>query len=86
MFLTGMAANPLISKAAYDIFQIDFDWLNWAIGGMVPGLICLLPILINYLSSPTIKSIDPVREKIKEELKKIGPWTKSKFILQSFWG
>ena len=79
MFLTGMAANPLISKAAYDIFQIDFDWLNWAIGGMVPGLICLagLPILINYLSSPTIKSIDPVREKIKEELKEIGPWTKS---------
>ena len=30
MFLTGMAANPLISKAAFDIFEIQFDWVTWA--------------------------------------------------------
>ena len=77
MFLTGMAANPLISKAAYDIFEIDFDWFNWALGAMVPGLIGLagLPILIKYLSPPTIKSIEPIREKVKRDLKEIGPWT-----------
>ena len=77
MFLTGMAANPLISKAAYDIFEIDFDWFNWALGAMVPGLIGLagLPILIKNLSPPTIKSIEPIREKVKRDLKEIGPWT-----------
>ena len=78
MFLTGMAANPLISKMALDIFQIEFDWLNWALGGIVPGLVGLagLPVLIKYLSPPTIKSIQPIRDKIKDEIKVIGPWTR----------
>jgi DASS family divalent anion:Na+ symporter len=78
MFLTGMAANPLISKMALDIFQIEFDWLNWALGSIVPGLVGLagLPVLIKYLSPPTIKSIQPIRDKIKDEIKVIGPWTR----------
>ena len=65
MFLTGMAANPLVSKAAFDIFEIQFDWFTWAKGGIVPGLIGLagLPLLINYISTPTIHSIQPIRGK-----------------------
>ena len=82
MFLTGMAANPLISKMALDIFQIEFDWLNWALGSIVPGLVGLagLPVLIKYLSPPTIKSIQPMREKVKDDIKAIGPWTLSEKI------
>ena len=82
MFLTGMAANPLISKIALDIFQIEFDWLNWALGSIVPGLVGLagLPVLIKYLSPPTIKSIQPIREKVKDDIKAIGPWTLSEKI------
>jgi len=77
MFLTGMAANPLISKMALDIFQIEFDWLNWALGSIVPGALGLLglPILLKYLSPPTIKSIQPIRAKIKKDIKVLGPWT-----------
>ena len=54
MFLTGMAANPLVSKAAKDVFNIDFDWSTWALGAIVPGLIdlLLLPLLIYKLSTP----------------------------------
>ncbi|MFL2997425.1 MAG: DASS family sodium-coupled anion symporter [Candidatus Neomarinimicrobiota bacterium] len=82
MFLTGMAANPLISKIALDIFQIEFDWLNWALGSIVPGLVGLagLPVLIKYLSPPTIKSIQPIREKVKDDIKAIGPWTLPEII------
>ena len=82
MFLTGMAANPLVSKAAYDIFQIEFDWLTWTLGSIVPGLVGLagLPILIKYLSPPTIKSIQPIRDKIKNDVKKLGPWTRSEIL------
>ena len=82
MFLTGMAANPLISKIALDIFQIEFDWLNWALGSIVPGLVGLagLPVLIKYLSPPTIKSIQPIREKVKDDIKAIGPWTLREII------
>ena len=77
MFLTGMAANPIVSKAAYDIFEIEYSWLDWALGAMVPGLVglALLPVFMMYLAPPKISSIKPVREKIKQDLKKIGAWT-----------
>ena len=88
MFLTGMAANPLVSKAALDVFQIEFDWLNWALGSIVPGLVGLigLPILINYLSPPTIESIQPIRDKIKKDIKLLGPWTRSEIFTASTLG
>ncbi len=77
MFLTGMAANPLISKMGLDVFQIEFNWYTWALGSIVPGAIGLLglPILLNYLSPPTIKSIQPIRDKITKDIKVLGPWT-----------
>ena len=77
MFLTGMAANPLISKMGLDVFQIEFNWYTWALGSIVPGVLGLLglPILLKYLSPPTIKSIQPIRDKIKKDIKVLGPWT-----------
>ncbi len=39
-----------------------------------------LPILIKYLSPPTIKSIQPIRDKIKNDVKKLGPWTRSEIL------
>ena len=77
MFLTGMAANPLISKLGLDVFQIEFTWYTWALGSIVPGALGLLglPILLKYLSPPTIKSIQPIRAKIKKDIQLLGPWT-----------
>ena len=77
MFLTGMAANPLIAKMGLDVFQIEFNWYTWALGSIVPGVLGLLglPILLKYLSPPTIKSIQPIRDKIKKDIKVLGPWT-----------
>ena len=77
MFLTGMAANPLISKMGLDVFQIEFNWYTWALGSIFPGVLGLLglPILLKYLSPPTIKSIQPIRDKIKKDIKVLGPWT-----------
>ena len=56
MFLTGMAANPLISKAALEIFELDFGWSDWALGAIIPGLIGLagLPLVIMYTTSESI--------------------------------
>ena len=42
MYMTGMAANPLVTKAANDIFGVDFGWTTWILGSIVPGLISLL--------------------------------------------
>ena len=77
MFLTGMAANPIISRAALDVYGIEFDWSTWALGSIIPGLIGLigLPIFLKYFSKPTIGSIENVREDIKLRIKELGPWS-----------
>ena len=75
MFLTGMAANPLVSEAAKDIFNIEFDWLTWVYGSIVPGTISLvfLPILIKYLSKPEIKETKQIRNEVKDCLLYTSP-------------
>ena len=77
MFLTGMAANPIISRAALDVYGIEFDWSTWALGSIIPGLIGLagLPIFLKYFSKPTIGSIENVRADIKLRIKELGPWS-----------
>ncbi|MEZ0367820.1 MAG: SLC13 family permease, partial [Candidatus Sericytochromatia bacterium] len=51
MFLTGMAANPLVAKAASEIYHLDFSWSRWALGALVPGLtsLLLLPFWLGWL-------------------------------------
>ena len=82
MFLTGMAANPLISKAALEIFQIEFDWLTWAKGSIIPGLIGLagLPLFIRILSPPKVDSIQPIMEKIAGEIRSLGSWSRQEIV------
>ena len=80
MFLTGMAANPLISKAAESIFGISFGWGTWALGAIVPGLIALtlLPLILYRLSKPTLVNTQPAQEKAVEELNEMGTSLKRK--------
>ena len=76
MFLTGMAANPIISRAALEVYGIEFGWSTWALGSIIPGLIGLtgLPIFLKYFSRPTIGSIENVREDIQLRIKELGQW------------
>ena len=85
MFLTGMAANPLVSKAAKDVFNIDFDWSTWALGAIVPGLIdlLLLPLLIYKLSTPTLTDARPAQQKAKDELGNMGPMSWREWVMFS---
>ena len=82
MFLTGMAANPLVATAAMDIFSIELDWGTWALGAIVPGLVglMLLPLLIYRLCPPTLKDARPAQEKAREELAGMGPMNGSQWI------
>lgn len=75
MFLTGMAANPLVSNAAQNVFNIDFSWTTWAFGAIIPGLggLLLLPLLLKILVKPQLKNTDSARLLAREELKKMGP-------------
>ena len=85
MFLTGMAANPLVKKAASDVFDMDFGWGTWALGAIVPGLIglSLLPLLIYFLAKPTLKDTHVAQEKAQDELRKMGAWTSGEKVMSA---
>ena len=63
MFLTGMAANPMVVQAAKAVFGVTFDWGTWALGSLVPGIVglALLPVFIFLLAKPTLTT--PVQRK-----------------------
>ncbi|KAL7753561.1 hypothetical protein RI367_001336 [Sorochytrium milnesiophthora] len=45
MHITGTAANPVILHTAQQVLGkelVNFTYLDWAIGGVVPGLLCML--------------------------------------------
>ena len=85
MFLTGMAANPLVSKAASDILDVEFGWGNWLKGSIVPGLIslALLPLVLYWLARPQQSDAHLVQDAVRAELKELGNWSSHQIIMAS---
>ena len=85
MFLTGMAANPLIAKSAKDIYGISFDWGTWAMGAIIPGLIGLIlfPLIIYQIAKPAVKDTSTAQDKVKEDLKAMGVFQTKEWIMLS---
>jgi DASS family divalent anion:Na+ symporter len=75
MFLTGMAANPLMADFARQIGNIEVTWIAWAVGACVPGVLALvlLPLIILRLHPPRLRSTEVARAVATEELMKLGP-------------
>lgn len=75
MFLTGMAANPLIAEFARNIGHVELTWLRWITGSIVPGLLSLaiVPWLIFRLSKPEVRDTAPARILARRELQRMGP-------------
>lgn len=73
MFLTAMAANPLIVNIASDN-GVVISWGTWALAAIVPGLISLLalPLVLFKLYKPDIIRSDSAPQIAKQELEKIG--------------
>ncbi len=74
MFLTGMAANPLIAEFALKIGHVELTWLRWFSGSIVPGLLALalVPLLLSQLARPEIEDTAPARELASAELARMG--------------
>ncbi|WP_127717953.1 anion permease [Halobacteriovorax sp. HLS] len=82
MFLTSMAANPLIQKFAGDN-GVTITWGNWALAGLVPGLVSLLvvPLIIYKLYTPEIKETPNAKKIAQEKLTEMGPISKQEWIM-----
>jgi len=83
MFLTGMAANPLVADAANAVFGVNFTWATWALGAIVPGLLglALLPLLIYRLERPSLSDATAARAQATEHLEKMGAWSRGEKIM-----
>ena len=75
MFLTGMAANPLIADFAYKLGGVELTWLRWISGSIVPGALAvvLIPWVLFKLARPEILDTAPARELAGRELERMGP-------------
>ena len=75
MFLTSMAANPLIAEFALRVGHVDLTWMRWFAGSSVPGFLTLavVPWLLCRLVKPELQDMAPARELARAELQKMGP-------------
>jgi divalent anion:Na+ symporter, DASS family len=74
IFLTGMAANPLIAEFARKIGHIELTWMRWFSGASLPGFLSLLivPWLLFRFFRPEIEDMAPARELARDELVRMG--------------
>ncbi len=79
MFLTGMAANPLIADFAMKLGGVQLTWLRWLSGSIVPGALAmsLIPWLLYRMMRPEIHDTAPARELARSELARMGPLTRA---------
>ena len=79
MFLTGMAANPLIADFAAKGAHVDLTWGRWLEGSIVPALLTLaiVPRVIRRLVPPTIDDIAAVRTHARDQLDALGPTSRA---------
>ncbi|HLJ45395.1 MAG TPA: DASS family sodium-coupled anion symporter [Bryobacteraceae bacterium] len=75
MFLTGMAANPLIVEFAHKIGHVELTWIQWALAASVPGLLTLVivPFLIYRWCPPEVRDTRAAQRHAMEELRRMGP-------------
>ena len=75
MFLTGMAANPLIAEFAMKIGHVEITWMKWFLGACVPGFLTLLivPWLLHKFFPPEVEDTEPARNLARAKLYEAGP-------------
>lgn len=82
MFLTAMAANPLIVKFAADQ-GITLTWTGWFIAACVPGIVSLIvvPLVIYALYPPEVKETPAATQLARRELQRMGPVSPQELVM-----
>lgn len=73
MFLTAMAGGPIIADLA-EQQGITISWGQWAIAGIVPGLVALLliPRVVYAIFPPTLKQTPAAKEDARTKRREMG--------------
>lgn len=64
MFLTGMAANPLVGDLAKKTLNLDITWTGWFIAAVVPAMVCfaVMPFLVYKILNPELKKTPEAKD------------------------
>lgn len=83
MFMTGMAANPLVQKLAKETLKVDITWGGWFLAAVVPGLACflLMPLLVYKILNPGLKKTPEAKELGRKSLAEIGPMSRNEKLV-----
>jgi DASS family divalent anion:Na+ symporter len=83
MFLTSMAANPLIAELTKKTINIEITWGGWALAALGPGLISFLvmPCLIFLLAKPEVRKTPEAAELARSELAKMGSMRREEWVV-----
>ncbi|HXP96261.1 MAG TPA: DASS family sodium-coupled anion symporter [Telmatospirillum sp.] len=78
MFLTGMAANPLIANLAKQSLNLEISWAGWFVAAVVPAMVCFctMPLLVYKILDPELKRTPEAREMGRKSLAELGPMTR----------
>jgi len=83
MFLTAMAANPVIVKLAL-MSNIDISWFDWALAALVPGMISLIlmPLFMYYyLYPPSIRTSTEAPKMAQKKLIEMGTISNKELVM-----
>jgi DASS family divalent anion:Na+ symporter len=83
MFLTSMAANPLIVKIAKEVSGADVSWGRWALAALVPGVLSLtvMTFVVYRLSRPSVTRTPGAAAWARKELSALGPLKREERLL-----
>jgi divalent anion:Na+ symporter, DASS family len=75
MFVTAMAANPLLVELARQTAGVRITWTQWAWAALAPGLVglALVPYAVYRLCPPEVRDTDGARELARLRLGEMGP-------------
>jgi DASS family divalent anion:Na+ symporter len=82
MFLTAMAANPLVQKLGADL-GAQITWGNWALAACLPGGVCLalIPFVLFKIYPPELKETPGAILMAQKKLKEMGPMTRDEKVM-----
>ena len=81
MFMTAMAANPLIAELAGES-GVQISWGDWLLAALLPGMasLILIPLFVYKFYGPEIKETPAARELAQDKLHEMGPITPGEWI------
>jgi DASS family divalent anion:Na+ symporter len=82
MFLTAMAANPLVANLGAKI-GATITWGNWALAASVPGSLCLIliPLILFKIYPPELKETPGAIDMARKKLTEMGSMSRDEIVM-----